>query len=331
MKNRQKIPENSHFMSPKKLVVPDFRKAVARKISENDPNPYESEVMRKDGSTFPVLVKGRSLTLAGEIIRITTLLDISDRKAVEVREMHARGQVEMASRAKTELLANMSHELRTPLNAIIGFSQVMQGEFYGPMGHEKYQQYATDITNSGKHLLNLINDILDVSAIESGKLNLIESKLNIPKVLEACTTMIQMRVEEGQIGFTTKIDKGLPRLFGDERRVKQILLNLLSNAVKFTLPEGKVMLHAGVTPSGEITLSVKDTGIGMDQAGIIKSLEQFGQVDSSLFRMHEGSGLGLPLTVGLVKLHDGELDIQSAKGEGTVVTVTFPPERTLTG
>lgn len=316
-------------MSPIDIVAPRLREFVSRQIFENNPESYESEVVRKDGTSIPVLVKGRTMTLGGEDIRITTILDITERKNVEIRELEARDQAEMANRAKSELLANMSHELRTPLNAIIGFSQVLQEQLFGPLGSERYHEYVTDITNSGQHLLSLINDILDVSAVESGKLELIENNLNLLLVIEDSAQMVRGRAKEGELLFITDIDNDLPELRADERRVKQVLLNLLSNAVKFTPPGGVISVGARTNSAGEIVMQVTDNGIGMNKEELAKALDKFGQVDSSLSRKHEGSGLGLPLTLGLVQLHGGVMDIQSTKGQGTVVTVKFPKERTL--
>lgn len=315
-------------MSAIELVPPRLHDFVFQKIAENDPDSYESEVMKKDGTSFPVLVKGKAMKLAGEEIRISTILDLTERKEIEQRELHARVQAEMANRAKTELLANMSHELRTPLNAIIGFSQIFQEQLFGPLGNQQYLEYAADITNSGQHLLTLINDILDVSAIESGNLKLREQSLNLQLVIETSIRMIGNRAKENNLDLATNIENGLPDFFGDERRIKQILLNLLSNAVKFTLPGGKVLVVARCDSTGEIVLQVTDTGIGMDEQELIKANEQFGQVDSSLSRKYEGSGLGLPLTLGLVNLHNGKMKIESTKGEGTKVTISFPRERT---
>ena len=233
-----------------------------------------------------------------------------------------------ANLAKSELLANMSHELRTPLNAIIGFSSTMKSETFGPLG-EKYMEYANDINSSGEHLLELITDILDVSAIEASKLELQEENLDIGKVVEATMHMVKERAHEGNIHLTGNADDGLPKLHADKRRLMQILLNLLSNAIKFTPPDGEVSLTASLDSGDAHVFTVKDSGIGMDEEELVQAMSEFGQVDSGLGRKYEGTGLGLPLTQGLVELHGGTFEIDSEKGKGTTVTVRFPPERTM--
>lgn len=237
-------------------------------------------------------------------------------------------EADVANRAKTELIANMSHELRTPLNAIIGFSSTMTSETYGPLD-KKYMEYAGDIKKSGEHLLELINDILDVSAIEAGKLELHEENLNVGEVVASTMNMVDYRADEGNIHLSCHADVGLPGLHADKRQLMQILLNILSNAIKFTPPDGEVSLTASLDDNGAHVFTVTDTGVGMDEEEMIKAMSRFGQVDSGLNRKREGTGIGLPLTQGLVELHGGIFDIKSVKGEGTTVTVRFPPERTV--
>ncbi len=237
-------------------------------------------------------------------------------------------QADITSRAKSDLMANMSHELRTPLNAIIGFSTTMKLEMFGPL-NEKYMQYASDINSSGEHLLELINDILDVSAIEAEKLELDEKYIEVGKVVEATMHMVKGRADQGNIHLTSNIDDRLPMLHADKRRLMQILLNLLSNAIKFTPPDGEVSLTASLDGGGAHVFTVTDTGIGMDEEKVDKAMTKFGQVDSGLDRKHEGTGIGLPLTIGLVELHGGMYEIESRKDRGTTVTVHFPPERTV--
>ena len=234
----------------------------------------------------------------------------------------------VANRTKSDLMANMSHELRTPLNAIIGFSSTMKSETFGSL-NERYKEYANDINISGEHLLSLINDILDTSAIEAGKLELVEENLDVGKVFEATLHMVSGRADKGNIRLTSNINDGLPEIHADKRRLIQILLNLLSNAIKFTPPSGEVSITASLDGAGAYVFTVTDTGVGMDEEELVKAMSKFGQVDSSLSRKHEGTGLGLPLAKGLVELHDGSFEIKSEKGKGTTVTVLFPPERTV--
>jgi signal transduction histidine kinase len=241
----------------------------------------------------------------------------------------AKESAEAASRSKSEFLATMSHELRTPLNAIIGFSEVMMSETFGPLGEGPYREYAQDINVSGIHLLALINDILDLSKAESGKLELNEETVDLAEVVEQVARLIRPRADGGQVSVATKIAAGLPFLRGDERKLKQIALNLVSNAVKFTPKGGHVDLELDCDEARRLVLRVRDTGIGIAPEDIERAFEPFRQIDSELSRQHDGTGLGLPLTAAMVRLHEAELAVDSAVGRGTLVTVLFPPERTI--
>ena len=236
-------------------------------------------------------------------------------------------RTEIANRSKTELLANMSHELRTPLNAIIGFSDTMRQATFGPVENAKYAEYINDINDSGVHLLNLVNDILDVSAIEVGKLNLNEEELDIAEVLDASIRLLAPRLTEARIQLFTAFEANGIKLRADERRIKQIALNLLSNAAKFTEAGGEIRISLSRTPQGALEIAFTDTGIGMDAKEVAIAMTKFGQVDGGLARKHQGTGLGLPLTLKLVEAHDGTLAISSKKGVGTTVTIRFPQER----
>ncbi|NQU59028.1 MAG: HAMP domain-containing histidine kinase, partial [Rhodospirillales bacterium] len=240
-------------------------------------------------------------------------------------------EADFANKVKSEFLANMSHELRTPLNAIIGFSDSMNEEVFGPMGVEKYKEYTKDIYDSGTHLLALINDILDLSKVEAEAIDLSEEPINLGKVSEAVIRLIYSRALKGQVKVNNRVAVDLPFLFADQRSVKQIIINLLTNAVKFTEPGGEVVLDAFIDEDKSFSLIVSDNGIGMDEKEMEIAVSSFGQVDSSLARSHEGSGLGLPLTRALAKLHGGTMTIKSKKGEGTKVTIQFPPERVVFG
>ncbi|MEK7246788.1 MAG: ATP-binding protein, partial [Pseudomonadota bacterium] len=257
-------------------------------------------------------------------------IDITPHMRTEMALVAAKAEAEAANRFKSELIANTSHELRTPLNAVIGFSELMKTETFGPLT-PKYQEYAADINNAGRHLLRLVNDILDVSAIEAGKLELHEERVDLAESLKGAARLIRPRAEAGAIDVREDIAEGLPLLFADERRVKQIALNLLTNAIKFNAPGGSVTLAAGLAADGGLFFRVADTGVGMDEAEVAVAMTKFGQVDSSLARQHEGTGLGLPLAHSLAELHGGTFTIASAKEKGTTVTVTFPRERTVGG
>ncbi len=233
----------------------------------------------------------------------------------------------VANRSKTEFLANMSHELRTPLNAIIGFSEMMRNELFGPLGGEKYRDYVNDIYGCGLHLLQIINDVLDMPKIEVGKLELREERVDMPAAVRTCVALVTQRAIIAGVTIVTEMDEDLPPLLADEIRVKQILLNLLSNAVKFTPRYGGATVKVSIAPNGGMELVVEDTGIGMTEAEIVTALEPFRQVDSNLARKYEGTGLGLPLTKALAELHGGTLSVGSTPGYGTRVLVSFGPER----
>jgi PAS domain S-box-containing protein len=259
---------------------------------------------------------------------VITLSDITDRRNTEAALRRAKDQAEAASRTKSAFLANMSHELRTPLNAIIGFSEIMRDELLGPLGAPHYREYAADIFQSGKHLLDLINDILDLSKVEAGRLELHDEDCNVPEILASSLRLMNERAHANEIRIEQRFPVRLPLLRADARSLKQILLNLVSNAIKFTPAEGRILISAEADEDS-FRLVVKDTGIGMTSDGVKKALEAFGQVDSSLSRKYEGTGLGLPLTRALIELHGGRLEIESALGEGTCVTAIFPGERII--
>jgi len=243
----------------------------------------------------------------------------------------AQELADQASRAKTDFLANVSHEFRTPLNGIIGFSEILAGEVFGPLGAPRYREYAEDIIRSGHHLLALINDVLDVSRIEAGAMALHEEPVDLAHAARECVGLVRQRAETKGIAVTTEVQAQLPLLLADLTRVKQIVLNLVTNAVKFTERGGEVRIEVAWTEAGGHVLRVVDTGIGIDPEDIPKVLLPFGQAHRAFTRAHEGFGLGLSLVHSLTEEHGGLLEIDSTPGEGTAVTVRFPPERTVTG
>ncbi|WP_291718015.1 PAS domain S-box protein [Magnetospirillum sp. 64-120] len=259
---------------------------------------------------------------------ILTFTDITDRKKVEDTLRLAKDAAERGNRAKATFLANISHELRTPLNAIIGFSELMKHEIFGPLQPVAYRSYVDDVHESGMHLLELINDILDMSKAEAGMTELSETMVDVGSLIHASIRMMEKRALAGNITITSDLQSPLPFLNADERRMRQILLNVLSNAVKFTEDGGKVVISAHVDPQGMV-IQVVDTGIGMSSEELERVMEPFVQADTRLSRKYEGTGLGLPLTKALVQAHGGEMSLTSVPDRGTTVTLTFPASRVV--
>ncbi|MEI9887983.1 MAG: amino acid permease [Rhizomicrobium sp.] len=248
-------------------------------------------------------------------------------KASNLELMTAKEEAEAANTAKSAFLAAMSHELRTPLNAILGFSDMIGQQVLGPVGVPAYRGYADDIHSSGRHLLAIINEVLDMAKIGSGEFVLHERPVDAGEVLQSALTIVRQQAQAKDIALDIALERQLPALFADEVRLRQILINLLTNAVKFTPDGGRVAVKASLGAGGTLCIAVADNGIGMTEAQIAIARQPFRQIDSSLARKYEGSGLGLPLAEGLMQLHGGRLEIQSAEGVGTTVTMIFPGER----
>jgi len=236
----------------------------------------------------------------------------------------AREQAELANRVKTEFLANMSHELRTPLNAVIGFSEIIASEHFGPDATELYRQYGAHINSSGRHLLNLVNEVLDLSKVVSGQLELQESAVDLGALLRECADLLAVQISERQLTLRTTVPEELPCLSADALRLKQVLLNLLSNAIKFSHVGSVVEARAQITGDSDLKIAIIDRGIGMRPEDIPIAFEPFRQIDGDAAHAHEGTGLGLPLAKMLVEKHGGTLTVTSALGEGTTVDVAIP-------
>jgi two-component system cell cycle sensor histidine kinase PleC len=241
----------------------------------------------------------------------------------------ARHRAEAANVAKSRFLAQMSHELRTPLNAILGFSEVMKSEIFGAHAVPVYKDYSADIHNSGVHLLNLINEILDLSRIEAGRYELNEEAVSLVHVVADCHHLLKLRASSRGLTIHEVFEQGMPRIWGDERAIRQIVLNLLSNAIKFTPQGGEIWLKAGWTASGGQYLSVRDTGSGIAEDEIPIVLASFGQGSNSIKSAEQGAGLGLPIAKSLIDMHGGTFTLKSKIRIGTEVIITFPPERVM--
>jgi two-component system, cell cycle sensor histidine kinase PleC len=241
----------------------------------------------------------------------------------------ARRRAESANVAKSRFLAAMSHELRTPLNAILGFSEVLKSEVFGPHVNLTYREYAGDIHASGEHLLNLINELLDLSRIEAGRYELNEEAVNLGHVVEDCHHLLKLRAKNRGLTIHNTVDAGLSPLWADERAIRQITLNLLSNAIKFTPQGGEIRLEVGSLENGGQFISVRDTGPGIPEDEIPIVLSSFGQGAIAIKTPEQGAGLGLPIVQGLVDLHGGTFDLRSKLREGTEITVGFPASRVM--
>ena len=310
-------------------LAESFRQSIGKAASGRLVR-YETDVIA-DGATrvMDVTIKPVFDDQGAVTVLVVEARDITERVEAAERLAAALDQAEAANRAKSAFLATMSHELRTPLNAIIGFSDIMLHELFGPLGSPRYHDYARHVQNSGRHLLDLINDVLDMSKLEAGRYTLDESWLEPADAIETCRTLAAVPADAGGVALTVDCAPGLPRLLADERALRQVLLNLLSNAVKFTPRGGGVTVTAGLEADGGLAIAVRDTGIGIPADALARILEPFQQADSSIPGRFGGTGLGLSICRDLMALHGGSLSIDSELGRGTVVTVRFPADRVV--
>lgn len=305
------------------------RERSLREAVRNGSVIVECQVRRSDGGIIWVQESLRAVKDDEEqlIFFEGSMEDISKRKETEIALREAKVESDLASRAKSEFLANMSHELRTPLNAIIGFSDIIRNQAFGEVGRSEYLEYARDINESGKRLLQVINDILDVSRIEAGDRQLNEGVVDLNKIVNAGLEMLASKIEAHKTVISNYVTVETPKLIGEAQAVKQMIMNLVSNAVKYTPEGGRVSIHADVDEDGQMHVSITDTGIGLTDEEVEKALSPFGQINTSLSKSESGTGLGLTLVQSLMDLHGGTFELFSQKGVGTTATLIFPAKR----
>lgn len=320
------------------LLAPDSRRVLRDYLSAlqgpglaavfNDGREVTAIV--KQGGVVPLfLTIGRlHSTRENSASFCAVLRDITQWKRTEAELREAKDAAEQASKQKSEFLAKISHELRTPLNAILGFSEVMRMERFGEIRNDKYRGYVNDIHSSGAHLLSLINDLLDLSKVEAGKLELNFTSVSLAEVIDQAIKMVQEQATAARVILRRTLPADLPNVVADQRSMSQVMLNLMSNAIKFTEPGGQVIISAQLTKAGELKLRVKDTGLGMTEAEIKEALEPFRRITTD-GRNVPGTGLGLPLTKALAEANRAQFDISSEPRKGTLVEITFPTTRVL--
>ena len=321
------VADGADFATAASIVRPQLI------LPENSGETVSSITERPSGSpTFAVreyqLLDGRWVRFSRSDTRdggfFLSLIDFTDIKVREEHFKEAMIQADAANTAKSEFLTTMSHELRTPLNAIIGFSEIISAQMFGNVGNPRYLSYASDIVKSGRHLLDVINSVLDLAKSEASKLELRPEVFDLCDIIHDCAATMRNISERAQLQLDMPVPEQALEVYGEPAKLKQIILNLLSNAVKFNAPGGSVALRAGLGLPGMVEFRVIDTGIGMSASDIAVALTPFGQVDSRLARRYEGTGLGLPLTKALVDLHNGTMTIDSVPGLGTTITVMIP-------
>lgn len=317
------------------LLAPESRKAVLDYVEGLTKNGVASvlndgrEMIGRTpgGGLIPLFVTMGRLGESGKLCAV--LRDITQWKNAEDELITARRAAEVASQQKSEFLAKISHEIRTPLNAVIGFSEVMLEERFGPIGNERYREYLKDIRLSGSHLMSLINDLLDLSKIEAGKVDLAFAAVPVNEIMQECVALMQPEANRRRIIIRTSLSAAVPKVVADARSLRQIVLNLLSNAVKFTPAGGQVIVSTALEDNGEVVVRIRDTGIGMSDKDLETALKPFRQLNTSSSNRAEGTGLGLPLTKALVEANRALFAIDSKPNQGTMARITFPTSRVL--
>lgn len=300
-------------------------------LEDDASNSGEVKIFCKDGTILNTLFTTVTLKLShGRKFQVTTLFDITQRKQMELSLRLAKEQADAANKTKSAFLANMSHELRTPLNAIIGFSEMMVNESFGPLGDKKYQEYLNDIFMSATHLLGIINEVLDMSKIEAGKIELDEQEIDLNTLLKAMIRIMHSRVHDSNISIKEIYQEGLPKIYADPRLLRQIYINLITNSIKYSIKGGTITIQTQLNDKDEIEIIVEDHGVGIPADRIKDAIEPFGQIHdpSTHSEIYQGTGLGLPLAKAMVEMHGGDFRLQSIEGKGTIITTSFPKVRT---
>lgn len=320
------------------LVTPDERELVKKNHNEfmrtGVRSSGELKIVRKNGSIAYALFTTATMDLSQKRrFQVTTVMDITLRKQMEETLRHAKEQADTANRAKSTFLANMSHELRTPLNSIIGFSEMMMNETFGPLGNDKYVEYLGDVHGSARHLLEIINEVLDMSKIESGKIDLDEGEMDIRDILISVTRMMASRAFSSDLVMNVDVAENFPNFMGDQKLIRQICINLITNAVKFSPKGGTINISAVELDDGRLQITISDEGPGIPKEKIKHALEPFGQVSDARNEeaQQQGTGLGLPLAKAMIEMHEGTMRIESdpSLAKGTTVFILLPAYRRI--